>query len=246
MNNMILITRYSDFILNETLKTHNIDLTIDNIKNELILNRIKFDISKKDNTICLKLLDVRYINGIGYYLDILNNLLIDRHGWFPSKMEITGFGGMKNIFPYNEDILRDINKTRYYEDVNITYEPKYDKLITDIPTKLYHLSIQEYMNKVSKIGLVPKSKSKLSIHLDRFYLCSDPNDCFKLISQMKFYYRELRMNNKRNIINDKWVIYEIDNKNSTIDLYMDPNYTLGFYCVDNIPPKIITIYSKEQ
>jgi hypothetical protein len=63
---------------------------------------------------------------------------------------------------------------------------------------------------------------------------------------MKFYYRELRINNKRNIINDKWVIYEIDNKNSTIDLYMDPNYTLGFYCVDNIPPKIITIYSKEQ
>ena len=102
------------------------------------------------------------------------------------------------------------------------------------------------MNKVFKIGLVPKSKSKLSIHLDRIYLCSDPNDCFKLISQMKFYYRELRMNNKRNIINDKWVIYEIDNKESNIDLYEDPNYKLGFYCIDNIPPKIITIYSKEQ
>ena len=40
------IERYSDFILNETLTSHNIDLTISNVEEELSLMRYDFSIKK--------------------------------------------------------------------------------------------------------------------------------------------------------------------------------------------------------
>jgi len=239
------IEKWSDFILNETLTTHDIHLTYFNVKNELSLMRYNFNINiNPNNSISIKLIGFRYLQGIGLYLDNLNSLLIDRHGWFPSKMEITNFSGMTNLLPYNEEILRDKDKYIYYQDVEIIYESKYDIEIKS-PLKLYHLSIQEYENKVLIKGLFPKSKSKLSNHLDRIYVCSNINDCYNLIPQIKSLYKELKINNKRNKINDKWIIYEIDFSELDIKLYKDPNYIGGYYIVDNIPSDKIKIIDKE-
>lgn len=43
------IETYSDFILNETLKTIEIDKTIEPISNEFSLMKLNFNIIKKDN-----------------------------------------------------------------------------------------------------------------------------------------------------------------------------------------------------
>jgi hypothetical protein len=243
MNHKFIET-WSDFILNETLKTHDIDLTLYNVKSELSLLKFNFNIQKNPNNSLLLTLNVfNYINTVGEYLDIINRLLTDRHGWFPTKMEITNFSGMVNIFPYNEEILKSENN-KYYTTVSITYESKYDTE-TILPDKLYHLSIQEYKDDVLKKGLMPKSKLKLSIHLDRIYVCSDIKDCYNLINRMKFYYKNRKTNNKKDNINDKWVIYEIDTKDLNIKLFKDPNYINGYYIVDNIPKNLIKIIDKE-
>lgn len=238
------IESWSDFVLNETLKTHPIDLTIDNVNNELSLLRFNFNITKNiNNTISLTLNGFRYIHGVGQYLDVLNRLLIDRHGWFPSKMKITNISGMINTFPYNEEMLRSENNI-YYDKVEINYESKYD-LEFNVPEKLYHLSVMEYEKDILKKGIIPKSKSKLSNHLDRIYVCIDPKDCYILIDKMKFIYSNRKLNNRKDKINDNWIIYELSNL-TDIKLYKDPNYEKGYYITDNIPKENINIFDKEK
>jgi hypothetical protein len=121
MNHKFIET-WSDFILNETLKTHDIDLTLYNINNELSLLKFNFNIRKNsNNSLSLTLNGFNYIHGVGDYLDVLNRLFIDRHGWFPTKMEITNFSGIVNTFSYDEKILRS-EYSKYYTNVKITYE----------------------------------------------------------------------------------------------------------------------------
>jgi len=238
------IDNWSTFILNETLKTHDIDITINKVTDELSLMRFNFEVIKNNNnSISIRLNNFNNINGVGLYLDVLNRLLIDRHGWFPTKMEITNLSVSKNMFPYNEEILIGEGSI-YFDNVNITYEAKYD-IEFNIPPKLYHLSISQYELEVLKWGLVPKSKSKLSKHLDRIYVCVDPKDCYNLIPRMKFHYANRKLNNKKDKLNDKWIIWEIDTSDLNIKLYKDPNYEGGYYIVDNISPERIKIFEKE-
>jgi len=243
---MNFITTYSEFMLNETLKSHDINLTFNNVNRELSLLRINFILNINNNKIELTLVGFRFIRDIKSYLDVVNNLLIDRHGWFPSEMEIINISNMINILPYNEKILLDDENNLYYQDVKIIYEAKYDTLV-NTPNKLYHLSIQEYETSIIKNGLLPKSKSKLSKHLDRIYLCTNVKDCYNLIPRMKFIYGSNKFNNKKNTINTKWIIFEIDSTKLDLKLYIDPNYpnSSAVYTINNISSSNITIYDKE-
>lgn len=236
-----LIDKFSDFVLNETLKTHDIDITINNIHLKLNLLRYNFSISKNNNTIELTLNGFRYNQSPSLVLDVVMSLFIDSHGWFPSKMKLINVSGKNNILSYDENYL--IKNVQFLETISIIFEAKYD-LIKINPDIVYHLSIQEFENSILNKGLIPKSKSKISKHLDRIYLCEDVNDCYNLIPGMKADY--LYKKTKENKINIKWIIYEIDLKNFNIKLYNDPNYlNKGYYCINNIPKERIKIFDKE-
>ena len=231
------IRKYSDFVLNETLKTHDIDLTIRNVTDELSLLKYDFLIKKINNKIHIVLNNINTTQILSFLLDNLNTLLIDRHGWFPSKIYVENINGLKNIFKYDENYILD--NSIYLKSVEISYEPKFDFEVEKID-KVYHLTVSQFSKSISKFGLIPKSKNKLSNHLDRIYLCKDVDFCYKLISQMKIHYL-----NKKNIDNS-WIIYEIDSSDLNLKLYKDPNYSGGFYCVENIPPTNIKIYDREK
>jgi hypothetical protein len=62
---------------------------------------------------------------------------------------------------------------------------------------------------------------------------------------MKFHYKIRKTNNKKDNLNDKWIIYEIVTSGLDIKLYKDPNYINGYYIVDNIPSDLIKIIDKE-
>ena len=228
-----LIKSYSEFVLNETLKTHDIDKTIYNIDWELSLMYYEFNIIKVDNMIELELKNLDHLK---IKLDHLDSLFIDRHGWFPSKMILTKQNGMSNKLAYSEEKILKINDLSI---VKIVYEPKYD-IERVIPDKLYHLTIREYINKINKNGLVPKSKSKLSNHLDRIYVCKDQSDCYKLIAKMKLYFLDKKH------IDFRYVIYEIDMIGLNIKMYNDPNFSKGYYIIDNINKERLTIVDKEN
>jgi hypothetical protein len=239
---MKLINTYSQFILNETLKTHDIDTTIRIVNSELSLLNYNFNINKnQNNTISIILLNFRYLEAVELYLNNLKALLIDRHGWFPSKMIITNTSGMKNEYSYDDDILK--RDSKYIDNVEIIFEAKFD-IEETVPEKLYHLSVQEYESEVLKIGLV--TKSKLSKHLDRIYVCSDIDLCYKLTPRMKLTYYQQKSLNSKNKINDKWIIYEINTNDLDVKLFKDPNYDGGYYIIDNIDSVRIEIVDKEN
>lgn len=65
---------------------------------------------------------------------------------------------------------------------------------------------------------------------------------------MKLYYNDEKMFNVYNKQKRKYkkdtipIIFEIDNSDQFINkLYKDPNYTDGYYVLDNIPPEKIKI-----
>jgi len=238
-----MIKVFSEFILNETLKTHDIDFTLSDIDKELSLMRIfDFKLQKINNTFEITLNNFNFIYNVEEYLDYLDSLVIDRHGWFPTTMKIKYLSLESKMFPYDEDFL--INNVQYIKDAVILYEAKFDLKSETVPEFVYHLSFQEYHNNIMKNGLIPKSKSKLSKHLDRIYLCYDPQDCLNLISRMKLLYK-IKMT-PRNKMNLKWIIYKIDTKGLNFNMYKDPNYSNGFYVIDNIPNKNITVFSEEK
>lgn len=98
---------------------------------------------------------------------------------------------------YNEAFLIDKYKT--LKQVEIIYESKYDIEIF-IPKKLYHLSIQQYKDKILKQGLIPKSKNKKIVHLDRIYLCTSPEEYLTLIPTMNIEYQNTIYKNKLKIL----------------------------------------------
>ena len=215
-----------------------------NIETELYSLRYDFSIKKNiNNTFQISLHNFNHIQNIILYLDTLHTITIDRHGWFPSKMDIIDWCGSKNKMSYNEEYL--IEKIEYFEDVTITYESKFD-IEKNIPKFLYHISIREFEYSVLKNGLIPKSKSKLSTHLDRIYMCLDINSCKNLINEMKSSYISRYIKNRKNKINTKWIIYEIDTNGLNLKLYKDPNYIDGYYSVDNIPKENIKIIDAEK
>lgn len=52
-------------------------------------------------------------------------------------------------------------------------ESKFDEVLKHKPNTIYHVTNINNLNKIKKIGLVPKSKNKKSHHLDRIYLTTN-------------------------------------------------------------------------
>lgn len=238
---MDYITNFSEYI-KETLVTHDIEFTMNNIDSELSKLNFNIYLIKNNNTFTLQIRNFNYIQIIGMLFEKLNSLIINRHGWFPSKMKMLNISGYRNSTIFNEDYLAEHHT--FISEVEITYEANFD-IATNVPDVLYHLSIQEFSDSIVKRGLIPKSKSKLSVHLDRIYLCDDIEHCKSLIRDMKIAYNYKYYLKKKKSINYKWIIYEIDSSELNIKLYKDPNYINGYYAVDNIPSDLIKIIESE-
>ena len=244
-----MIKYFKDFInsLNEGLTvTQPGDLVLKRILNELKLFKLNVTGSFIDNKIKLTINDFNTIplNQIENIFDQINVSVINNGGWFPSVMNQIKLSGMTKLDNY--DFFKIVNIHDELKSMTISYERKFDFESNDIPDKLYHLTIKEYSQKINKYGLIPKSKSKISSHLDRIYLCKTYDDCVKLIPKMMFYYTGEKDINiyklgkkmfKKDITP---VIYEIDNSSKFIDkLYIDVNYDKGYYILNYISNELI-------
>lgn len=249
---------YDEFVqyLNEGLiKTYNIDITISRITDLIKSYNLPINIEKKiNNTFTIKFLNVHILRDFEKIIEIIISDLFNLFGWFPSKMEMENIYAMKNTKKF------DLNEIRMYFknllSIEITFESKFDEKITNIPKKLYHLTIQDYEQKILKYGLLPKYKSKLTSHDydGRIYLCDNIQKCKFLINKMNLYYKEehydilsdVRNKNKSYNKNINWIIFEIDTIIADIDIiYNDPNYIGGYYYLNNIKPNALKIIDKE-
>ena len=247
-----MITTFSNFIyqINEGLiKTLDINRTINIIETEMnLFSCYDFSISGNsiNNTISLTLNNFNLMDNFNLKFEHINSLFINRCGWFPSTMKLKNMSDKPNTLSYDESYL--VENKKYLKTVEIIYESKFDLETNNIPI-LYHLSIQSYKDSILNKGLIPKSKSKLTKHLDRIYVCDNIIDCKKLIPKMKLHYMlledEERVKGRKPKRNTKWIIFEINNSNLKLKLYNDPNYDNGYYVIENIPNEYIAVVEEE-
>lgn len=247
----MFIKNYSDYIqhINEGLiKTHNGEKSIRYLIDTL--RKLKFDAngSFNDNIIELTFNNFNHIDSskLDDLFDTISSIITNKFGWFPSSMDITLVNGFNRLKRYDESEIKLKKST--ISKIIISFDSKFDSK-ENFEGDLYHLSIQEYNNKILKSGLYPKSKSKLSSHIDRIYLCKNIEDCRNLIPQMKLHYSEEKdinhyeLGNKKWRKNTKWIIYKITGQ---INLYKDPRYDNGYYTMDNIDTSNISIVEEEK
>ena len=259
VNEMEQIYSFDLFIdkVNEGLiKTYDIEKTTEVISRILSNLNLNYSLKKlSNNSFEITLYDFNRINHLKESVEYILDTLFNLYGWFPSTLEVETLLGMTASFAFQKDYL--LNPSNKIAKVKITFEAKFDKIETDIPPKLYHLTIQHYEKDILAHGLLPKGKSKLTSHDydGRIYLCKSIDDCKILINRMKIFYEQERdsilysgKNPKRQYTKiTKWLILEIDTNSAGIKvLYKDPNYINGYYCLTNITPESISIIEKQN
>jgi hypothetical protein len=231
------------YSLNETLKTYPIDSVINGISRSSLVNKIPFFISKDVyRNIAYFQCDINFIDQEVF--EILRTIS-DRRGYFISHIEILDNGHLYIIKDFNIDL------SKYSGKLNIVFESKYNKEFKTDQKYLYHCTTEAYIEKIKKIGLVPKSKSKITFHPERIYLALNKKDCRDLITQFikdSENYSESDTDFIKNYKDSKkkYVILRIEIANLNLKLMEDPNCkdywgVFGVYTVDSIPPSSIFI-----
>ena len=228
----MILLNYLDFIKEGLIKTQSPDIVLRKVS--FLPKNLIYGIrhTKSDNLIHFEILFFNKLSEVSKTFDAIESYFINMMGWFPSMMKIISLSGMENDIQYNRDYL--IKNMSFISKVNIIFESKFD-IEFNIPDKLYHLSIKEFEKSILKGGISPKSKSKVSYHDSRIYVCKHILGCKSLILNMKMIYNQQKWSNPKSKIDDRWVIYEIDTNGLDIKLYTDPNYIGGYYILNNIP-----------
>ena len=228
----MILLNYLDFIKEGLIKTQSADIVLRKVS--FLPKNLIYGIShtKSDNLIHFEILFFNKLSEVSKTFDAIESYFINMMGWFPSMMKIISLSGMENDIQYNRDYL--IKNMSFISKVNIIFESKFD-IESNIPDKLYHLSIKEFEKSILKGGISPKSKSKISYHDSRIYVCKTILGCKSLIANMKMIYNQQKWSNPKSKIDDRWVIYEIDTNGLDIKLYTDSNYIGGYYILKNIP-----------
>jgi hypothetical protein len=243
---------YIESINEGLIKTYDIDKAIEYINNQMDHFNLNYKTKKNlNNTFEITFHEFNKIDSsvFEYVLEYITITLIDLLGWFPSKMEMVNFYQRKNVKEFNTQEL--VKYKSNIHTLTITLESKFDIVNKNKFDKLYHLTINEYKKRIDKQGIIPKFKSKLSMHDydSRIYVCDNLDSCKKLVPKMKFFYNT----EKNNILKDfrqnkniEYIIYEIDVPCTNIlNLYQDPNYDKGYYVLENISKDCIKIIDEE-
>lgn len=249
---------FDEFVqyINEGLiKTYDIDFTIERIKSTIESYNILFSINKKlNNTFSIKFDDIYITRDIVEIIEIVLSELFNLCGWFPSKMVLENIYAMKNTKKFDMSMIKMYFKN--LKSIEITFDSKFDIKTSNIPKKLYHLTIEDYEKSILKYGLIPKYKSKLTSndYDGRIYVCDNIIKCKSLITRMNLFYKEEKydilsdIRNKNKIYNKKtnWIIFEIDTTIANIyELYIDPNFVGGYYYLNNIQKNALKIIDRE-
>lgn len=234
-------SNFSYLIEEGLIHTYPIKTVVKLLKRELNGVKSSIDIEEETGTIFLKIYS-------GFFnKDNINQLIrvITLCGYFPSIFELYDEDdNLLKSFNYksttnekeNElflsDLLFEIQKSYFTQ---IIIESKFNKNITNIPNKLYHVAPYKFRDKILSKGLSPKTLSKKAYHPGRIYLGFEI-----LITKNLAYQFEHK---------GKYVLFEIDTDKigvnnlklkEYIQLYDDPDFPKnGCYTYQNIPPDCI-------
>jgi hypothetical protein len=120
--------------------------------------------------------------------------------------------------------LEELNRDKKYI---LCAEPKYDIQIT-VPDIIFHATLLKYIDKIKKIGIIPKSNNKISLHPDRIYFSMKIEDAINFATFLEKKYET-----------DSAIVV-ISTAELNNNFYSDINFRdSGIYTLNNIPPKNI-------
>lgn len=228
----------SGYFLREGLiKTYSIGSTIEHLNNFVRKNRNIFARVKLNKPNVVEIIINNNIEKTDYN-DVLS--IMNSYGWYPSlyvfiKSKEDFDNRNYDILKYSKKELDNIIQQKEFYQIFIQFEAKYDLEITDrLPKELYHITDESYLEKIKKIGLTPKTKSKLTNHPDRIYMGVDKNKIKNLLKLKGF-------SDFKNPI-----LITIDTKlTNGLRIFEDPNYAgIGIYSYQNIPPKALVNFEE--
>lgn len=233
------IIKYEKFIklIKEGLiMVHNIVQYKDNLSHKLSMYKIKHEIDIVDK---LKF-TIKVFYPSESDLQWIINDCVNIYGYYPSYYYMETDNKFKR-----DDKWQNFSYSKTIKTIKIVFEAKYTDSVykNDIicPDILYHLTdvnnlISNKKNNILKVGIYPKSYNRISSHPSRIYLFPDIGEYKNLLSQLK-------KSDSINNITKKYSLLEIKT-NGNLILHTDPNYVLGYYTYDNIPPnKIKELYT---
>jgi hypothetical protein len=188
-----------------------------------------FQYEKGDKAFTIEILKIKDGINLQYFeklLPLLNNL-----GYFISYIEIYGDDNTEIKDKYDEKIIKNAFNNPVIHSIYLECEAKFDQKVNKVPEFLYHISPLKNWEKIQKIGLIPKSKSKKAYHPERIYLGKDEKNIIRLAPKFS----------KVTGLNE-WVLLKINTSYIPGDyliLYYDPNFKYGYYTLNNIPPQSI-------
>lgn len=162
----------------------------------------------------------------------------------PNFFNIENINKYMKSFGWNVSTINGIKeencnlpKEMFKDNIVIQYEARFDEEVENIPDILYHLTPDIRYEKIERLGLVPKSKSKITTHPERIYFFTD----LKMSKWLKDELYENEPIESKNKI-EKYFLLEIDYRQlkNKFKLYIDPNLTNGVYMTGNVPPLYIT------
>ena len=167
-----------------------------------------------------------YINNLGYFVSTIISKKTTDKNYISEK--------------FTEDKLYSfISQYSDLDYIYVTLEAKFDVEIDskDWPDKLYHITRQEVLPKIIRIGLTPRSEFKISTYPERIYFGIEYKRVINLTHKFK---NQARLKGKED---QKFAILEIDTKSiNYLRLFDDPNFKgYGYYALVNVPPKAIKV-----
>jgi 2'-5' RNA ligase len=191
----------------------------------------------------------RYLQEENYSIFIKTNTLLINNT--PNKL-ITEESIITNTFMENcshTSMLNEILMKSYgyylvenQEEIsNFNFEPRKNiNIEVNNGDKYYHVTpTVNYINKIEKIGLVPKSQFKGSYHPKVVFLLKDKNQINNMMQEL--FLKNYRFNSSNYNFDKKYEysVLEIDLDGLNIKTYKDENKPNAIYTIDNIPPKNI-------
>lgn len=151
--------------------------------------------------------------------------LVNNLGWYPSWMNVNKKRGGK----FDAASVQATLGTPRSRLV-VQLEAKYDVEEIKIPHVLYHATPVRHGQKITTLGLVPRSKAASIVYPDRIYLAKDLDNLVDVLIPHIADSKQLH---------GGWAVFQITGLDKMVPpprLFFDPLYPHGYYTMSNIPP----------
>lgn len=220
LNEYITESEYLKLIGEGLIKTHAPEKVVNKL-GHFLNNQIQISYVEGTGHGDMGFIQIKPKNKTKEKIDQLISLMNNMGYFFSSWFKEGEYGFMK------PDEIKD-----YHDIFIMRFEPKFDVEYLPESKYLYHVTSKKILPKILKLGLTPKTKSKLTNRPDRIYLAITENsldDISELMDSMDF------------IPKEEQIKLQINLEGLPIFLRRDGQFEGGVYTTDNIPPNKIKI-----